>query len=134
MSNNDEKYRRMAIRRDIGNRKTDSAPENKDRSHPEYLVAHACFSCRKSFKMPPEFEHTCPKCGGVVHWMGRAFRTPKKKDEEQWLKVQKLYESGFRFNRYRGDYEALPERLKDVADFVKRNPVHPLRISEGQNE
>lgn len=61
--------------------------------------------------------------------MGRAFKVPKKSDVEQWEKVQALWTAGFRFvNRARWrDVEPYPERLREVADFIKRNADHPFR-------
>ena len=61
--------------------------------------------------------------------MGRAFKPPRKLDREQWTKVQSLWLAGFRFpshGRWR-DAEVYPDRLRDVADFIARNPDHPLR-------
>jgi len=70
--------------------------------------------------------HSCPECMGEVFDMGRSFKVPKKSDHEQWAKVQKLYLAGFRFFSYRSypDAEPLPGRLRDVEDFILRNP-HP---------
>lgn len=129
MTNRKEKYRRMALRYDIGNREPSPEAPSEPHGHPAYLVAHACFDCRKSFKMSPEHDHVCPQCGNPVHWMGRAFKAPRQSDEEQWQKVQLLYAYGFRFHRYGGDYEAPPERLREVEEFIERNPNHALRIA-----
>jgi hypothetical protein len=62
--------------------------------------------------------------------MGRSFKTPKTSDDEQWKKVCALWLSGFRFWSYRSypDAEPLPERLRDVSDFIRRNPDHPFRV------
>ncbi len=62
--------------------------------------------------------------------MGRAFKAPKHRDDEQWRKVQTLYALGFRFHRYGGDYEPLPERLREVDTFVESYPDHELRVAE----
>ena len=61
--------------------------------------------------------------------MGRAFRVPKKGDSEQWEKVRVLWTAGFRFVSHTRwlEPERYPERLRDVADFIKRNPEHPFR-------
>jgi hypothetical protein len=63
--------------------------------------------------------------------MGRTFKAPKRSDVEQWQKVQALWSAGFRFWSYRShpDAEPLPERLRDVDDFIRRNPKHPTRIA-----
>jgi hypothetical protein len=63
--------------------------------------------------------------------MGRAFKVPKKSDGEQWAKVRALWTAGFRFFNspsQKGTAEPLPERLRDVDDFARRNPEHPLRV------
>lgn len=95
-----------------------------------YLVAHACFTCRKSWKRPDDSQAPCPECGGVLHWMGRSFKAPKQRDREQWQKVAALWNYGFRFRTYglAPDIEPLPDRLRDVDGFVHRNPRHPDRI------
>jgi len=61
--------------------------------------------------------------------MGRAFKVPSKGDTEQWEKVKALWTAGFRFvnnERWR-DAEPYPERLREVTDFIARNPDHPFR-------
>lgn len=125
-----EKQRRMTRRIAVGNRViAPRAPMARVRT-PAYLVAHACFECRKSLKHDPERSHSCPGCGGQLHWMGRSFRAPKATNRDQWRKVQTLYALGFRFDRYgRYEGERLPASLQAVAAFVARNPKHPLRIA-----
>jgi hypothetical protein len=62
--------------------------------------------------------------------MGRAFKAPKKSDAEQWQKVEALWRAGFRFwPASLSEVEAFPERLRDVDEFVRRNPNHPLRLA-----
>lgn len=61
--------------------------------------------------------------------MGRYFRAPKKSDIEQWLKVQQLWEAGFRFYGSKdADDAPLPERLSEVEEFIQRNPNHKSRL------
>lgn len=99
---------------------------------PRYLIAHACFECRKRFKVAPRPDRlaVCPACGGQLHEMGRSFKAPSAKDTEQWAKIQALYSAGFRFFSYRStSAPPLPASLADVADFIRDNPTHPLRIS-----
>jgi len=62
--------------------------------------------------------------------MGRSFKAPKKSDVEQWNKVRELWSAGFRFSSYRSHpaAEPLPERLREVDEFIRRNPDHPLRL------
>ena len=125
---NEKKNRRMELRREIGSRKVKEMPLPSPRT--AYLAAHACFNCRKSFKLSCEKSHVCPECGETAYLMGRAFKTPKRSDDEQWRKVQKLYTLGFRFHRYGGDYPPLPERFREVDRFVKEFANHELRVAE----
>lgn len=129
MASNEEKQRRMKIRRDIGNRKV-GVSQSPPHSSSLHSGAHACFNCQKSFKLSYEKEHVCPNCGNKIYRMGRSFKAPKRRDREQWTKVQKLYALGFRFERYGGDYPPLPERLREVDRFVEQHPDHELRIAE----
>ena len=99
---------------------------------PQYLIAHACFDCRKSFKVAPrpDVAAICPNCGGQLHEMGRSFKAPPAKDKEQWAKVHALYSAGFRFFSYRSALgPPLPERLSEVEAFIRENPEHPLRVA-----
>ena len=118
----------MALRHGTGNR-----PEPRATARPggaAYLIAHACFDCRKSWKVTPDRDAPCPECGHPLAEMGRSFRAPKKSDVEQWAKVRALWNNGFRFFSFRSypDAEPLPERLRDVDDFTERNPDHPFRV------
>jgi hypothetical protein len=119
----------MELRRATGTRTFRTPPKREKR--PNYLIAHACFDCRKSWKVRADVSARCPCCGSQLHEMGRSFKTPKKGDDEQWEKVRALWSAGFRFSSYRSypSAEPLPERLRDVKDFVRRNPDHPFRIT-----
>lgn len=130
MTDKEEKHRRMEIRRDVGNRRIGLVSQSSPRPSYGYLAAHACFNCQKSFKLSYGRNHVCPECGKTIYLMGRAFKAPKRGDHEQWKKAQKLYALGFRFHRYGGDYIALPERLREVDQFVEQYPDHELRIAE----
>ncbi|MEO4043749.1 hypothetical protein AAFN47_19300 [Hoeflea sp. CAU 1731] len=46
------------------------------------------------------------------------------------MKVEKLRMAGFLFASFHSfkDAEAYPETLREVADFIERNPDHPMRI------
>lgn len=127
----DEKARRMALRRDAGNR-VPPAPTPARTGAGSYLIAHACFACRKSFKSTPRLEHNaiCPSCGGLAHEMGRSFKAPAARNLEQWIKVQALYEAGFRFFSYRSfNCPPLPARLSEVEAFIRDNLDHPMRVA-----
>jgi hypothetical protein len=120
------KQERMALRRDIGNRRP-SSPEQKVVG-PAYLFPYACFSCRKSFKR--KFEDglpnkTCPNCGGVAIGLSRNFKAPASSDSGQWKKVEFLVEHGFRFyHQYNVDGHLVPypATLAEAKDFVALYP------------
>ncbi|ULU26796.1 hypothetical protein DYST_03744 [Dyella terrae] len=100
---------------------------------PDYLIAHACFKCRKSFKIRAHREKNanCPHCGGLLNFMGRSFRAPKRRDVDQWRKVQRLHQADFRFFSYRSvSGPSLPSKLADVESFIAENPAHPMRVTE----
>jgi hypothetical protein len=126
---NGEEARRMVLRRSTGTRAGPQAvlPVRG----PDYLVAHACFGCCKSWKVRPNTDAVCPECGSSLSEMGRSFKAPRKSDVEQWAKAKALWSAGFRFWSYRSDPDAepLPERLREVEDFIRRNPKHPMRLS-----
>jgi predicted RNA-binding Zn-ribbon protein involved in translation (DUF1610 family) len=128
----DEKFRRTALRRAVDNRLPAVAKTPVSDVH--YLVAHACFDCRKSFKVAPRPQQSkCPNCGNPLHWMGRSFKTPAARDREQWAKVQALYLAGFRFFSYRRhDCAPLPLRLAEVDEFIRNNPEHPFRVGNSE--
>jgi len=122
-----EKARRMAVRRSMGISR-EPLPMALP-CGPEYLIAHACFGCRKSWKVRGNTDAICPQCAAPLHEMGRAFAAPKKTDAEQWRKVEALWRHGFRFWSVGStDVEPLPSRLRDVDDFLRRNPNHPARL------
>lgn len=112
--------------------------ETSGTSFPQYLIAHACFECRKSFKIAPRRETdaaaVCPSCGGEIYEMGRSFKAPAANDTEQWAKVRALYNAGFRFFSYRSvSGPPLPARLSEVQAFIRDNPTHPLRVAAPNN-
>ncbi len=80
----------------------------------------ACLNCRKTFKRPqlrmPEQGYPCPECKKVMYQMGKAFRSPKKTDLEQWQKVRLLIEAGVQFHRGGG---AKPQYARDVPAFLE---------------
>ena len=124
------KSERMEMRKAIGNRVVQGAPALPSHRGPDYLVAHACFCCRKSWKLPEKAKGVCGECGKLLHWMGRAFKAPKKSDVEQWKKVEALWRAGFRFfsHTHGGEVEPYPERFKEVEEFVRKNQKHPFRV------
>lgn len=124
------KAERMEIRKKIGNRSIPGPNVPPLHRGPDYLTAHACFDCRKSWKLAEESAATCPQCGNAAHFMGRAFKAPKKTDLEQWKKVAMLWRAGFRFYSHTGrwEVESYPERLRDVENFIRQNEVHPFRV------
>jgi len=132
MTQGPSKSERMEIRQATGNRVILGPNSEARPCGPKYLVAHACFDCRKSWKLSDEKSGTCPQCGSALHWMGRAFKAPKKSDTEQWKKVAVLWNAGFRFlshTRWSED-EPYPDRLRDVAAFIDRNLDHRFRVKD----
>ncbi len=130
MASREKKTRRMDLRRQTRTRNVVPRPRPA-KVVDVYLVAHACFACRRSTKKPPAPEgRRCAICGGALCEMGRSFRAPRRSDAEQWRKVQLLYALGFRFfgHRHAGE-RPLPARLRDVDRFVAENPRHPLRVA-----
>ena len=121
----------MELRRQTGSRVV-REPTPAPRG-PYYLVAYACFTCRKSFKkeLHQDRKTVCPECGDTLYAIGRSFKAPKKNDVEQWRKVQALYAHGFRFFSYRSypDAPKLPERFREVETFVAENPTHPFKVA-----
>lgn len=128
--NKDEKLRRMELRKEVGCRTIEPPKPPPYHRGPEYLVAHACFSCSKSFKLHGEGkDKVCPECEGPIYEMGRSFKPPKKNDKKQWEKVKLLYSAGFRFVGC-GSHEGpkLPDKLSETKSFIENNPNHPLRF------
>jgi len=128
----------MQIRKDVGNRQLSDEALRATGKIPkfrsaDYLVAHACFSCRKSYKYPVEtkftvsFSKLCPQCGEEIFLMGRSFEAPKKSDKKQWLKVEKLRRAGFMFHTNTYETAGYPKRLSEVDAFVRDNPHHKFR-------
>jgi len=118
----------MSIRKGIGNRPlSDSSkraigalPKIKG---PDYLVAYACFECRKSFKYSVLRDKcpVCPQCKKQLCEMGRAFRAPKKSEVSQWKKVKILWDAGYRFHSHTSNRIQYPKTIKEIDAFIKAN-------------
>lgn len=126
----------MELRKATGSRAIEAAKKPPYNNGPEYLIAHACFECRKSFKQPvgDSMEHVCPECCGTVYEMGRSFTSPKASDIKQWKKVQGLYAAGFRFigGGHHGSLPlptSLPTKLSEVERFLQENPRRYLKVA-----
>jgi len=130
MTSSPGKPERMERRREIGNRTVSGPRVAPYHRGPDYLIAHACFGCRKTWKRSPEPTHSCPECEKPLAMMGRSFRAPSNRKQDQWEKVQRLWDAGFRFWSYRSfpDAEPYPDSLGEVDDFIRRNRDHPMRI------
>ena len=144
MPNRSEKQRRAQLRKAAGLKRYSEGPssltqatgqrQSLERRGAEFLVAHACFNCRISFKQRPDLTgkpKTCPQCGGRMAEMGRSSKAPKKSNKEQWEKVRRLWLAGYRFRTNSGRREPpFPERLRDVDAFIRENPRHGFRLRE----
>ena len=115
----------MAARWDSGNRKAKpNLPSEPNNS--EYLFPYVCFKCRKSFKRNYEEglpDKKCSECGGVAVGLGRHFKAPKKKNIEQWKKIEYLVANGFYFyHQYddEGNSVPYPKTMEEAKLFVKR--------------
>jgi hypothetical protein len=62
--------------------------------------------------------------------MGKTFRAPRSSQAEQWKVVEALFQAGFRFMSGRGSHAELPTRLRDVEQFIRENPDHPLKLTK----
>ena len=130
-SKRSQKLKDMGIRR-VG-LKLQSGRRSGDPKGPDYLVAHACFSCRVSFKRSSldADPAICPSCANPLAKMGRSFKAPRKSAIKQWKKVQLLWEAGYRFPTNSSAPAAeYPKRLADVETFIRANPKHPCRLRE----
>lgn len=67
---------------------------------------YACFTCRKSFKQPGTSESEslpsrraflCPQCRRPMADIGSDFKAPRRRDRDQWAKVEALYAFGYLF-------------------------------------
>jgi hypothetical protein len=91
-----------------------------------YLVAFACFECRKSFKRPHDAYHivrVCPHCGGAAVDLGRKFKPPQIGDSVAWNVVKFLYESGFPYFSIENAY---PSTMSAAREFVELNAPRKL--------
>ncbi|VUD56392.1 hypothetical protein TDB9533_02047 [Thalassocella blandensis] len=117
---NHEKLRRMELRKTSGTRNINRPIPPPSHRGPRYLVAHACFTCRKSFKVPGKDigSNLCPECRGDLVFMGRAFKAPKQSNKREWRKIQALIERGYNFNAYRQSNPLnYPKNLADLKAF-----------------
>ena len=113
MAFNEEKYRKMELRKATGTRVI-KAPKPPLKGA-DYTMAFACVACRTSNKRhfigpPCDYPSSmeCPVC---------------KNDASQWKKVEYLIEHGFFFQKIRpikGSYESIPypKTLADAKVFV----------------
>ena len=126
------KPERMELRKAIGNRVAPVPQVSPHHRGAECLWPHACFECQKSWKLAEGASAVCPECKADLHWMCRAFKVPRKADNEQWAKIRALWDAGYRFvnhTRWK-ETEPFPERLRDVAEFVRNNSDHPFRVRD----
>lgn len=58
---------------------------------PQEMYTFVCFKCRTAKKGGS----TCVKCGTEMEFVGKRFRTPKKRDKKGWKTVEKIYRPAF---------------------------------------
>lgn len=144
MAKRSEKARRAQLRKAAGlKRFSELFAERQQREQKlgsqrmrrsSFLVSFACFACRKSFKKPlvPDHQFKCPQCAQELAHMGRSFKAPRRTEKRQWEKVQQLWSAGYRFHtNTRGQHvPAFPHKLRDVDNWIKKNPRHPFRLQD----
>ena len=141
MATDGEKARRAQLRKAAGLKRQselDAERAAKEegprlRRPAAYLVAYACFACRKSFKRAyaPEVAQLCPQCGAEAAFMGRGFKAPRLSERKQWEKVARLWQAGYRFhmNTRGAEIAPFPAKLSDVEAFMADHPRHPFRLT-----
>ena len=132
MSSRISKADRMELRRETGSRALPDPIGPQPRAKgPRYLIAHACFKCRLSFKRAARNDGTapqCPECAGPMAEMGRGFKAPLRRNVDGWKAAQLLHHAGFRFpSTSRREDPSLPTKSREVAAFVEQNRSHPYR-------
>jgi len=136
MAFNEEKNRRMTLRRATGSRAIQSP--KPVRSGANYAMAFACLNCRTSNKRsfnsaPCDYPKTipCPICAQKTFNLGRNFKAPRKNDLSQWKKIAYLIEHGFIFQKIRTDKNSFnsipyPKTLAEAKVFVKKYRAHAI--------
>ncbi|GHF50438.1 hypothetical protein HNQ07_002934 [Deinococcus metalli] len=89
------------------------------------LQHYACFHCRKAFKQRLHDrgeEVPCPQCRQPMTNMGTDFKAPPHRDQEQWLKAERLARAGIRFfpTWQEGTPGDRPATLAEVPAFLRR--------------
>lgn len=95
------------------------------RFHNQYKHTYVCIACCSARKYPYEMSKSyveqdtkpCAKCKSVSYNVGRHFKTPPKKKLDQWEKVRRIIQAGFRFEKTFSPY---PEHLRDADEFIEK--------------
>lgn len=102
------------------------------------LAPHTCFKCRSTYKRPFEkgvFYRKCPTCGSNAVLMDIRFRTPGKKDNKQWAKVEFLAKHGFYFQKVYlkegciWERQRYPDNLEEAKKFVRKFKEQAIDLS-----
>lgn len=127
---------------------TPGASSEMHKKEYRYRIQHACFPCRKSFRIDYqsaeqarrawisqrmsgrkpatpfiEPEHDCPQCGSRLCLVGRAFRAPRHSDEDAWTAAELLYRAGYRFHSCAGNLPMTPSGARAfIAAHRPRSP------------
>lgn len=128
------KAARAQLRREVGARRLPPITGSRPRPRgPKFLIAHACFGCRLSFKRAPlaaEHAHVCPNCAGSVLEMGRGFKAPTRREIERWFVLESLRRRGYMFpSSTQRSAAPYPTRARDLERFFAEHSQHPFRIN-----
>ena len=128
MAFNEEKHRRMELRKSTGTRVIKQQATVIRRA--EYAMSFVCLKCKTSnkrhFNVPPcDYPETmtCPICKEESINLGRNFKAPRKNDLAQWKKIEYLIDHGFYFQKVRPDRSSsdsipYPRTLAEAKVFV----------------
>lgn len=127
------KTARTQLRREVGARRLPPVTGSKPRPRgPTFLIAHACFGCRLSFKRAPlaaKDTHVCPNCAGPMLEMGRGFKAPPRREIERWFVIESLRRRGYMFpSSTQRNAAPYPTRARDLERFFAGHAEHAFRI------
>ena len=94
------------------------------------LLLTGCIDFKKDLE-DLQYNPKCPDCNTPLHNMGRYFRAPRRRNADQWRKVEMLYRAGIRFagtqSTRRGCF---PKSIAAAKEFIQHNRSALRRQSE----